>query len=309
KISHPIWAAAVDAPTLAESASARDVAGAATGALFSHARAIATTPRSVASHLLHFICASLPTVSLRNACDRGLGGTAAHERDNGAPDRASGSDAPACTVESSSTAPQTRVGHQLRRPSQPLDVSNGRLAEKLPVFPGEVRRLLVTHPISGPRGVHVAGKEEPPGFLQPKLLLELQRAHRCDCLEVVVEARDAHPGLQGEYGGLDQDWSDHARVEYNADSQVGTVQRRFDDAAHQGKPSRDEQIVAVVVPVALLPEEHFLTALGDDAEGRIGDAVEGPGRRRKPVEEDSRSRFEAPVSGQLSSDPLGELVP
>src|SRR5437773_8357550 len=85
KISHPIWAAAVGAPTLAESASARDVAGAATGALFSHARAIATTPRSVASHLLHFICASLPTVSLGNASDRGLGGTAAHERDNGAP--------------------------------------------------------------------------------------------------------------------------------------------------------------------------------------------------------------------------------
>ena len=67
KISHPMWAAAVGAPTLAESASARDVEGAAIGALLSHprARAIATTPRSLASHLLHFICASLPTVSLR----------------------------------------------------------------------------------------------------------------------------------------------------------------------------------------------------------------------------------------------------
>src|SRR5207247_9508131 len=47
KISHPIWAAAVDAPTLAESASARDVAGAATGALFSPASAIAPTPRGL----------------------------------------------------------------------------------------------------------------------------------------------------------------------------------------------------------------------------------------------------------------------
>src|SRR5438445_90062 len=43
------------------------VADAAIGALLSHprARAIATTPGSLASHLLHFICASLPTVSVR----------------------------------------------------------------------------------------------------------------------------------------------------------------------------------------------------------------------------------------------------
>jgi len=67
KISHPMWAAAVGAPTLAESSPARDVEGAAIGALLSHprARAIATTPGSLASHLLHFISASLPTVSLR----------------------------------------------------------------------------------------------------------------------------------------------------------------------------------------------------------------------------------------------------
>src|SRR2546425_5033642 len=48
KISHPMWAAAVGAPTLAENSSARDIEGAAIGALLSHARArpIATTPRS-----------------------------------------------------------------------------------------------------------------------------------------------------------------------------------------------------------------------------------------------------------------------
>src|SRR5213596_2662930 len=66
-IFNPMWAATVGAPTLAESSSARDVEGAAIGALLSHprARAIATTPGSLASHLLHFISASLPTVSLR----------------------------------------------------------------------------------------------------------------------------------------------------------------------------------------------------------------------------------------------------
>src|SRR5213593_421808 len=62
KISHPIWAALVGAPALAESSPARDVEGAAIGALLSHARArpSATTPSSLASHPLPFICASLP---------------------------------------------------------------------------------------------------------------------------------------------------------------------------------------------------------------------------------------------------------
>src|SRR5436309_4663867 len=57
KISHPMWAALVGAPALAESSPARDVEGAAIGALLSHARArhSATTPRSLASHPLPFI--------------------------------------------------------------------------------------------------------------------------------------------------------------------------------------------------------------------------------------------------------------
>src|SRR3989442_13178820 len=89
KISHPMWAAAVGAPTLAESSSARGVEGAASGALLSHprARAIATTPGSLSSHLLPFICSSLPTVSPTNASDRGRVGTAAHECDGRAPGR------------------------------------------------------------------------------------------------------------------------------------------------------------------------------------------------------------------------------
>src|SRR2546422_9242146 len=62
KISHPMWAAAVEAAALAKNPPARDVEGAAIGALLSHARArpIATTPRSLASHPSPFICASLP---------------------------------------------------------------------------------------------------------------------------------------------------------------------------------------------------------------------------------------------------------
>src|SRR2546428_1355318 len=67
KISHPMWAAAVGAPTLAESPSAPDVEGAALRAPPSHPRAgaIPPTPRSLSFPLFPFTCASLPTVSLR----------------------------------------------------------------------------------------------------------------------------------------------------------------------------------------------------------------------------------------------------
>jgi len=51
-----------------------------------------------------------------------------------------------------------------------------------------VRRIIVAHPVSGGRGVDIAGEEETPGLLQPELLLKLQRAHPGGCLEVVVQA-------------------------------------------------------------------------------------------------------------------------
>src|SRR5439155_11035242 len=57
------------------------------------------------------------------------------------------------------------------RSAQPLGVAQGRLAEEPPVLPAEVRRIVVAHPVSGGRGVDIAGEEEPPGLLQPELLL------------------------------------------------------------------------------------------------------------------------------------------
>jgi len=46
------------------------------------------------------------------------------------------------------------------RASQPIDVAHGRLAEEPLVLPAEVRRIVVTHPVSGGRGVEIAGEED-----------------------------------------------------------------------------------------------------------------------------------------------------
>ena len=90
------------------------------------------------------------------------------------------------------------------RALQPLDVTHGRLAKRLLVHPAEVRPIVVAHAVSGGRGIGIAGEEESPGLLQAELPLELQRAHRGDGLEVMVEARDAHPDLPGEAGHVDR---------------------------------------------------------------------------------------------------------
>src|SRR5919112_493580 len=53
-------------------------------------------------------------------------------------------------------------------------------------------------------GVEVIAEHEAAGLLEPQLLLKLQGAHRGDRLEVVVEARDAHPELARDV--LDPKW-------------------------------------------------------------------------------------------------------
>src|SRR6266545_5690425 len=88
--------------------------------------------------------------------------------------------------------------------SQPLDVAHGRLTEEPLVLPAELRRIVVADPVSSGRGVEVAGNEESPGLLQPQLLLELQRAHRGDRLEVVVQPGSTHSELSGETGDAER---------------------------------------------------------------------------------------------------------
>ena len=55
--------------------------------------------------------------------------------------------------------------------------------------------VAVPHVVSSACGVDALAQHETASLLQPHLLLELQGAHRSDRLEVVVEARDAHPEL------------------------------------------------------------------------------------------------------------------
>src|SRR3954454_19060755 len=58
-----------------------------------------------------------------------------------------------------------------------------------------MRDVAVPHAVAGACGVEVLTEHETASFLEPYLPLELQGAHHGDHLEVVVEARDAHPQL------------------------------------------------------------------------------------------------------------------
>jgi hypothetical protein len=51
-----------------------------------------------------------------------------------------------------------------------------------------VGRVIVTHPVAGLSRVEILVEHQPPGLLEPQLLLKLQRTHRRDGLEVGGEA-------------------------------------------------------------------------------------------------------------------------
>ena len=57
---------------------------------------------------------------------------------------------------------------------QPFDIPHRRLAEVALVLAAEVRRVLVPDPEARLGGVEVLAQHQPPGLLEPKLLLELQ---------------------------------------------------------------------------------------------------------------------------------------
>src|SRR6185295_13852249 len=76
--------------------------------------------------------------------------------------------------------------------SQSLHIAYRGLAEEPLVLAAEVRGVVVAHPVPGARGVEPLAQHEAARFLEPQLLLKLERAHRRDGLEVIVEAREAH---------------------------------------------------------------------------------------------------------------------
>ncbi len=73
-----------------------------------------------------------------------------------------------------------------------------RRAKQPLVLAREVRGVAVPHAVPGAGRIEPLAKHEPPGFLEPQLLLELQRAHRRNGLKVLVEDREAHPQFTRE---------------------------------------------------------------------------------------------------------------
>src|SRR5438445_279816 len=75
----------------------------------------------------------------------------------------------------------------------PGNIAHRRGAEEPLIFAGKVRGIVIPDAGAGARRIKVLAEHQPAGLLEPQLLLELPRAHRRDRLEVVVEARHAHP--------------------------------------------------------------------------------------------------------------------
>ena len=114
---------------------------------------------------------------------------------------------------------------------------------------------------------------------------------------------------RNELVGLDQHRSNQGAIEDDAYSEIRSLGGCFDDMARQGNPGRDEQVGRGIVAVTLLAEDNHFASLGDDAEGRLSNAIERAGPARHAGEDEARSRLEGPVLREKSRDPLREFVP
>src|SRR5918998_1981823 len=84
-----------------------------------------------------------------------------------------------------------RAPREAGRQLELLDVPSRRIAEQPAILATELRRTLVPDLIRCARRVHRPCQHQPPSFLEPELLLVLQRTHRGYRLEVRVERRRA----------------------------------------------------------------------------------------------------------------------
>ena len=75
---------------------------------------------------------------------------------------------------------------------QPSDVASRGLAEQAAVLAAELGRTVISHCITGRRGIGHLTQHEATGFLRPELLLVFQRAPGGDGLERVVQPGRAH---------------------------------------------------------------------------------------------------------------------
>jgi hypothetical protein len=83
---------------------------------------------------------------------------------------------------------------------QPLShhVAAGRRTEHAPILAIELRRTLVAHVESDTGRVPCARQEPPPRFLQPDLLLKLERTHGCHFQKMPMKGRNAHARDSGQ---------------------------------------------------------------------------------------------------------------
>src|SRR5690606_41931541 len=73
-----------------------------------------------------------------------------------------------------------------------FDLPARRSTEETSILATELRCALVTHAMSGGRGIAAFEEHEPACLVQTDLLLVLQRRHRGHRFEVMMQRRDAH---------------------------------------------------------------------------------------------------------------------
>src|ERR1700722_11629742 len=83
--------------------------------------------------------------------------------------------------------------------TQARDLDAWRRTEQAPVFAAELRRAFVADAMPGGGAFDAVGEHHPPRFVQPQVLLVLQRGHRSDRLETMMQRRRTHVHGFGQF--------------------------------------------------------------------------------------------------------------
>src|SRR5438132_8614712 len=129
-----------------------------------------------------------------------------------------------------------------RELSHSSDVPHRRLAEVPLVLAVEVRGIVVTDSVAGFRRVEIFAEHQPPGFLKPQLLLELQWTHRRHGSEVRMEPGHAHAQLSRDLLDPQRLVEVHAKFLDRANYAMRVTAERGEVAQAAGLGAREQAI-------------------------------------------------------------------
>ena len=137
---------------------------------------------------------------------------------------------------------------------------------------------------------------------EPRVGRVVQQPHQAHCGVQQIRVQWAH--VDGRHGSraprrdvahLDQDRAHHDGVEREDKPEIGALRRRLDDLGRVRQRDGGDEVVRVVIAVAVVAEQDLLAALRNQTKGRERHAMRQPRGRCGAVERQPGHQLDRPI--------------